>query len=36
MSYQPGPYRYNDLLIATVSGLLAWVITLALRAAFSN
>ena len=30
------PSRQNDLMIATVSGLLAWIITLALRAAFGS
>ena len=31
-----GPFRHNDLMIATISGLLAWMITLALRAAFGG
>ena len=30
------PSRENDLMIATISGLLAWIITLALRAAFGG
>jgi hypothetical protein len=30
------PSRENDLLIATISGLLAWVITLGLRTAFGG
>jgi len=30
------PPRENDLMIATISGLLAWTITLALRAAFGG
>jgi hypothetical protein len=30
------PSRENDLMIATISGLLAWMITLALRAAFGG
>jgi len=30
------PSRYNDLMIATIAGLLAWVITLALRAALGG
>jgi hypothetical protein len=30
------PSRENDFLIATISGLLAWIITLALRAAFGG
>jgi hypothetical protein len=32
---QPSPSRREDLLIATMAGLLAWVITLALKTAFS-
>jgi hypothetical protein len=30
------PSRQNDIMIATISGLLAWTITLALRAAFGG
>jgi hypothetical protein len=30
------PSRQNDFMIATISGLLAWIITLALRAAFGG
>lgn len=30
------PFRNNDLMIATISGLFAWMITLALRTAFGN
>jgi hypothetical protein len=32
----PGLFRQDDLLIATIAGLLAWIITLALRAAFGG
>jgi hypothetical protein len=28
MSAHKGPFRNNDLMIATISGLLAWIITL--------
>jgi hypothetical protein len=31
-----GPPNDDDLWIATISGLLAWMITLALKAAFSG
>jgi hypothetical protein len=30
------PFRPDDLMIATISGILAWTITLALRAAFGG
>jgi hypothetical protein len=30
------PFVNNDLMIAMISGLLAWMITLALRTAFGN
>ena len=30
------PSREDDLMIATISGLLAWIITLALRTAFGG
>lgn len=33
---QEPPFRDNDLMIATISGLLAWIITLAVRAAFGG
>ena len=33
---QESPFRDNDLMIATISGLLAWIITLAVRAAFGS
>jgi hypothetical protein len=36
MRYQPGPFRTDDLLIATVSAVLAWTITLALRTLFAG
>lgn len=29
-----GPFRENDVMIATIAGLLAWMITLAIRTAF--
>jgi len=31
-----GPHSSDDLLIAIIAGLLAWTITLALRAVFSG
>ena len=36
MRYQPGPFRTDDLLIAAVSAVLAWTITLALRTLFAG
>jgi hypothetical protein len=33
---RPSPFHRNDLLIATVAGLLAWIITLAIRTAISG
>jgi hypothetical protein len=36
MRYQPGPFRTDDLLIAAVSAVLAWTITLALRTLFAS
>jgi hypothetical protein len=36
MRYQPGPFHTDDLLIAALSAVLAWTITLALRALFAG
>ena len=36
MIMRQSPSRQNDIMIATISGLLAWTITLALRAAFGG
>jgi hypothetical protein len=36
MIVHESPSRQNDIMIATISGLLAWMITLALRAAFGG
>lgn len=36
MIVEDGPFRENDIMIATIAGLLAWMITLALRVAFSS
>jgi hypothetical protein len=36
MIVHEGPFRQNDIMIATISGLLAWMITLALRTAFGG
>jgi len=32
----PGPFTQDDMLLATVSGLLAWIITLFIRTAFGG
>jgi hypothetical protein len=31
-----GPHSSDDLFIATIAGFLAWIITVALKAAFAN
>jgi hypothetical protein len=36
MIMRQSPSRQNDIMIATISGLLAWMITLAFRAAFGG